>query len=187
MLQNCYHIKCGIILLKSISMMTDSEFNNHLVHLKDQLNRYALRLTANKDDAQDLLQDTFLKAFTHRHQFEESTNLKAWAYTIMKNTFINNYRKSVKQNTTFDNTKDLFFLSRCKDIFDNDPASVYSEKEIRHAINRLDDHLRVPFEMLLAGYSYEEITGNLRIKLGTVKSRLFFARQRLAIKLQDYN
>ncbi len=167
--------------------MSDSEFNNQLILMGEQLNRYALRLTANKDDAKDLLQDTFLKAFTHRHQFEESTNLKAWVHTIMKNTFINNYRKNVRQNTTFDNTVDLVLLNRNKDIFNNDPDSIFSEKEIHQAINRLDDHLRVPFVMCFSGYSYDEVAKSLRIKTGTVRSRLFFARKRLMKMLREKN
>ncbi len=166
--------------------MTTSEFSNQLICLEEKLNRFALRLTANKDDAKDLLQDTFLKALAYREQFEDSTNLKAWTYTIMKNTFINNYRKCSRQNTTFDNTKDLFFLSQNKDTFNVEPDSVYREKEINKIIEHLDDEFKVPFKMHTHGYKYKEIAEILGLKIGTVKSRIFFTRKKLSDVLSDY-
>ncbi len=167
--------------------MTTTEFSNQLIGLEEKLNRFALRLTADKDDAKDLLQDTFLKALAYREQFEDSTNLKAWTYTIMKNTFINNYRKSSRQNTTFDNTKDLFFLSQNKDTFNVEPDSVFQEKEIRRAIDCLEDEFKVPFMMHTQGYKYKEIAQILGLKIGTVKSRIFFTRKKLSDLLRDYN
>ncbi len=167
--------------------MTTSEFSNQLISLEEKLNRFALRLTADKDNAKDLLQDTFLKALAYREQFEDSTNLKAWTYTIMKNTFINNYRKSSRQNTTFDNTKDLFFLSQNKDTFNVEPDSVFREKEINKAIECLDDEFKVPFRMHTQGYKYKEIADILGLKIGTVKSRIFFTRKKLSDILYDYN
>ncbi len=167
--------------------MTDSEFSDQLLLLEEKLNRFALRLTANKDDAKDLLQDTFLKALAYRNQFEESTNLKAWAYTIMKNTFINNYRKTTRQNTTFDNTKDLFFLSTNKDTFNSEPDSTYQEKEINRAIDQLSNEFKVPFRMHTDGYKYKEIADMLGLKIGTVKSRIFFTRKKLIETLREYN
>ena len=82
--------------------MTAIEFNHQLITLEEKLARFALSLTSNKDDAKDLLQETMLKAITYRDQFVQYTNLKAWTYTIMKNTFINNYRRNVRQNTAID-------------------------------------------------------------------------------------
>ena len=84
--------------------MTAVEFNYQLTSLQDNLERFALSLTQNIEDAKDLLQETFLKAISYREKFADHTNLKAWVFTIMKNTFINNYRRSVKTKTTFDNT-----------------------------------------------------------------------------------
>ncbi len=167
--------------------MTTSEFSNQLINLEEKLNRFALRLTADRDDAKDLLQDTFLKALAYREQFEDSTNLKAWTYTIMKNTFINNYRKSSRQNTTFDNTKDLFFLSQNKDTFNVEPDSAFREKEIKRAIDYLEDEFKVPFMMHTQGYKYKEIAQILGLKIGTVKSRIFFTRKKLSDLLHDYN
>ena len=88
------------------------EFNDQLIGLKSNLHRFALSLTADEDDAKDLLQETYLKALSYRDKFIDYSNLKAWTFTIMKNTFINNYRRNVKQNTTFDTTKDLYFINK---------------------------------------------------------------------------
>ncbi len=167
--------------------MTTLEFNHRLVALEVPLRRFALRLTANKDDAKDLLQDTFLKAITYQSHFEQSTNLKAWTYTIMKNTFINNYRKNVRQNTVFDSTKDFHFLSRNLDTFNMEPDSVLGTKEINQAIDELDNEFKVPFRMHTQGYKYKEIAQILGLKIGTVKSRIFFSRKKLAESLDGYN
>ncbi len=166
--------------------MTTLEFNYQLIGLQEMLSRYALKLTANHDDAKDLLQDTFLKALTYQNQFEDSTNLKAWVCTIMKNTFINNYRRMSRQSTTFDNTKDLFFLSQNRDTFNVDPDSALSEKEINGVIGHLDCEFRTPFRMLVEGFKYKEIAEALDLKIGTVKSRIFFSRKKLATLLYGY-
>ncbi len=165
--------------------MKNSEFNNQLIELKEKLMRYAFQLTTDKDDAKDLLQDTFLKALMCRDQFVDSTNLKAWAYTIMKNTFINNYRRHSRQNTTFDNTKDLFFLSQNKDTFNVEPDSVFQEKEINRAIERLDSEFKVPFRMHTEGFKYKEIADILGLKIGTVKSRIHFTRKKLLKTIEN--
>ena len=80
--------------------MTAAEFSNQLLNLEQSLERFAYSLTANREDAKDLLQETFLKALTYKEKFEDNTNLKAWTFTIMKNTFINNYRKNTLNITT---------------------------------------------------------------------------------------
>lgn len=167
--------------------MTTLEFSKQLIYLESTLKRFALKLTANKDDAKDLLQDTFLRALTYHNQFEESSNLKAWTYTIMKNTFINNYRKAIRQNTVFDNTNNFFHLSQNRDVLNPDPDSMLREKEISRTIEHLEDELKVPFKMHTQGYKYKEIAASLDLKIGTVKSRIFFTRKRLMGLLQGYN
>jgi len=166
--------------------MTALEFNHQLIDLETKLARFALSLTTNKEDAKDLLQETMLKALTYKDQFVQYTNLKAWTYTIMKNTFINNYRRSVRQNTTFDNTKDLYLLNQNKDTSNISPDTSYATMEINRVIDNLDDEFRLPFKMHTEGYKYKEIAQKLDLKIGTVKSRIFFTRKKLMDALKDY-
>ena len=167
--------------------MTAIEFNYKLTSLKSNLERFALSLTSNIEDARDLLQETFTKAITYRDKFADNTNLKAWTFTIMKNTFINNYRRNVKANTTFDHTDDLYYLNSKSESSRENPDSNLSAKEIRSAINSLDDDFKVPFLMHTEGYKYKEIAEKLNLKIGTVKSRIFFTRKKLMEILQGYN
>ena len=166
--------------------MTAIEFNYQLTSLSDNLEKFALSLTSNLDDAKDLLQETFLKAISYRDKFSDNTNLKAWTYTIMKNTFINNYRKAVKANTTFDNTKDLYYLNMHKNSGLDNPDISYSTKEIEKKIELLDNEYKIPFRMHVQGFKYKEISEELNLKIGTVKSRIFFARKKLMGSLNDY-
>lgn len=166
--------------------MTASEFSNQLVKMENKLSHFALSLTANKDDGKDLLQDTYLKALTNIEKFQESTNLYAWTHTIMRNTFINNYRKNVRQNTTFDNTKDSSLFNQTKDMFNAEPDSILREKEITSAIDRLDKEFKDPFKMCIQGYKYKEIAEVLGVTIGTIKSRIFFTRKKLGRVLSDY-
>ena len=166
--------------------MTAVEFNYQLTSLQDNLERFALSLTQNIEDAKDLLQETFLKAISYRDKFTDHTNLKAWVFTIMKNTFINNYRRSVKTKTTFDNTDDLYFLNLNKESIDETPEMSLSAREIEKKIDNLEDEYRIPFKMHTAGYKYKEIAEKLDLKIGTVKSRIFFSRQKLMDSLHDF-
>jgi RNA polymerase sigma factor (sigma-70 family) len=167
--------------------MTAMEFNYQLTNLSGNLERFALSLTSNSEDAKDLLQETFAKAITYRDKFEDNTNLKAWTFTIMKNTFINNYRRAVKANTTFDNTDDLYYLNLNKEATFETPDSQYSVKEIQKTIDALDDDFKMPFLMHTQGYKYKEIADTLDLKIGTVKSRIFFTRKKLMEKLKGYD
>ncbi|HOO99874.1 MAG TPA: RNA polymerase sigma factor [Bacteroidales bacterium] len=166
--------------------MTTTEFNNNLVGMKPILQRFAMSLTSDRDDALDLVQDTYLKAITYKDKFADYTNLKAWVFTIMKNTFINNYRRGVKENTIVDGTQDLYYLNKPNDKGYISPESNYSESEIEKAIDSLEDEFRIPFRMHIAGFKYKEIADELGLKIGTVKSRIFFTRQKLMNILKDY-
>lgn len=163
--------------------MTAIEFNYQLTSLSDSLQRFAYSLTTNREDARDLLQETFVKAISYRDKFADDTNLKAWTFTIMKNTFINNYRRLAKANTTFDHSDDLYYLNLSRESNLETPESTLSEKEIQKHINNLEDEFKVPFTMHLQGYKYKEIADNLGLKIGTVKSRIFFTRKRLISSL----
>ncbi len=164
--------------------MTSIEFNLQLMNLEGNLLRFALSLTSNKDDAKDLLQETMLKAITYRSQFVNQVNLRAWAYTIMKNTFINNYRRNIRQSIAMDTNKNLFFLNQSRKV-DVAPDSNYSALEIGKLIECLEDVFKIPFKMHLEGYKYKEISEKLGVKLGTVKSRIFFTRKKLMDSLSD--
>jgi len=167
--------------------MTQVQFNNSLLQLKDKLHYYALSLTANSERAEDLLQETFLKALTYREKFTQNTNFKAWMYTIMKNTFINNYRRNVKTKNTFAGSNNDFHLLISKDKIYPAPDSFYSLKEINNSINALDKEYKVPFTMFVDGYKYKEIAEELNLPLGTVKSRIFFTRKKLEKTLHEYS
>ena len=94
--------------------MTAIEFQHKLLNLESSLERFAYSLTINREDAKDLVQETFLKALIYRDKFVHNDNFKAWTYTIMKNTFINNYRRNARKNTHRDQTKESYFLNHQK-------------------------------------------------------------------------
>ena len=167
--------------------MTQVQFNDALLGLRNKLHYYALSLTSDPERANDLLQETMLKALTYRDKFTENTNFKAWLYTIMKNTFINDYRRNVKtRNTIDDSNNDFHWLFSRDKVF---PAtdSFYSTQEIHKTIDALEDEYRIPFTMFLDGYKYKEIAEELEIPLGTVKSRIFFTRKKLEKSLSEYS
>ena len=165
--------------------MTALEFNHNLLNLESNLSRFALSLTSNREEANDLLQETFLKAITCRNQFINYTNLKAWTFTIMKNTFINNYRRAVRQNTILDTTKNLHFLNQSRKTYNIAPDSNYATLEMNKLIDGLEVDYKIPFKLLLEGFKYKEISEKLGLKLGTVKSRIFFARKKLIESLDE--
>jgi RNA polymerase sigma factor (sigma-70 family) len=167
--------------------MTAHEFNNDLIGMKNNLQRFAMSLTSDRDSALDLVQDTYLKAIIYKDKFVDYTNLKAWVFTIMKNTFINNYRRNAKENTVIDGTQDLYYINLPQDKGFISPDSTYAEAEIEKAIDSLNDEFRIPFRMHLEGYKYKEIADILNLKIGTVKSRIFFTRQKLMLILKDYD
>jgi len=166
--------------------MTQVQFNTTILAMQDKLLFYALSLTSDHEKAQDLLQETFLKALINHDKYTHDTNLKAWVYTIMKNTFINDYRKSEKMKYKFDWANKDFHLSIQNDKSYPSPESSYDSKEIMKSIKALESEYRIPFEMFLDGYKYKEIAEILLIPLGTVKSRIFFARKKLEKTLKDY-
>ncbi|HNS18439.1 MAG TPA: RNA polymerase sigma factor [Bacteroidales bacterium] len=166
--------------------MTQIEFNYKLLGLKENLNYFAILLTSNQEDAKDLVQDTFVKALTHREQFQSGTNLKAWAYTIMKNTFINNYRRNAKANTMVDTTDDLYYLNSSMSSEEESAESRMHVNDILQRIARLEESHRRPFEMHTNGFKYKEIAEALDLSIGTVKSRIFFTRKKLMEDLREF-
>lgn len=166
--------------------MGTADFQSRLMSLQANMLNFAYMLTSNRDDALDLLQDTTLKVLDSRDKYVENTNFKGWVFTIMRNIFINNYRKVVRSATIIDQTEDLYHLNLPQESGLDTPEGSIAAGEITAAINSFSDDYRVPFSMHVAGYKYNEIAEKMNLPLGTVKSRIFFARQRLQKMLKDY-
>ena len=147
---------------------------------------FALMLTANREDAQDLMQDTTLKVLDNQEKFIDNVNFKGWVLTIMRNIFINNYHKIVRTQTVVDQGEDLYNLDITNESGFDSPEGSYQIQEISKAIENLNKDLKIPFSMYVSGYKYNEIAEKLNLPLGTVKSRIFFARQELQKTLKDY-
>jgi len=166
--------------------MTAIEFKNLVEKESRPLRQYAYQLTRNVEDTNDLLQDTMLKAFIYQEKFEDGTNLKGWLYTIMKNTFINNYRRMVKRNTFIDQTDNDFYLDSLSSSVKNAGEQKFMMKDIEAAIEKLPLNLKKPFTMNFKGFKYHEIAEILHIPIGTVKTRIFVARRMLRENLHPY-
>lgn len=166
--------------------MCSKKFESKLMAMQGNLLNFAFILTSNRDDAYDLLQDTTLKALDNEDKYVENVNFKGWVFTIMRNIFINNYRKVVRESTIIDQTEDLYHLNLPQDSGFETPDGAFAAKEINEAINSFADEYRIPFSMHVAGYKYNEIAEEMGLPLGTVKSRIFFARQKLQVMLKDY-
>lgn len=166
--------------------MNSADFQSKLMSLQSNLLNFAFILTSNRDDAYDLLQDTTLKALDNEDKYAENTNFKGWVFTIMRNIFINNYRKVARSATIIDQTEDLYHLNLPQDSGLDTPEGAVAANEITAAINSFADEYRIPFSMHVAGYKYNEIAEKMNLPLGTIKSRIFFARQKLQIMLKDY-
>lgn len=159
--------------------MSNLEFNTQFTQLSSLLQAFAYNLTKNQEDAKDLYQETAYRAMTNRDKFRPGTNFKAWSFTIMKNIFINNYRKKVKANTIMDSTDNLFYLNSGANTIDNSGDSNIMMKELTGMIDGLEESIRIPFLMHYQGFKYQEIADYFDLPLGTVKSRIFFARKEL--------
>jgi RNA polymerase sigma-70 factor (ECF subfamily) len=159
--------------------MSTVEFYNKIDIVTGPLNSFAYNLTKSTEDAQDLFQETAFRALSNKEKFRPGTNFKAWMFTIMKNIFINNYRKKVKANTIIDSTENMFYLNSGKTAIHNLASSNMLMDELMGMIDSLDDTIKVPFMMHYEGFKYQEIADELDLPLGTVKSRIFFARKAL--------
>ncbi|MBO4943535.1 MAG: sigma-70 family RNA polymerase sigma factor [Muribaculaceae bacterium] len=166
--------------------MANVKFQSNLMNLQANLLNFAYMLTSNRDDAYDLLQDTTLKALDNEEKYSEGTNFKGWVFTIMRNIFINNYRRSVRTATVVDTTDNLYHLNLSQDSGIDSPEDSYTASEITDAINEFSDEYRIPFSMHVAGYKYSEIADHMGLPLGTIKSRIFMARKRLQERFSDY-
>ena len=167
-------------------MKTNETFKQRVLGLQSNLLSFAYQLTTDKEQARDLLQDTTLKALDNEEKYVDNVNFKGWIFTIMRNIFINNYRQTVRKATVIDQTEDLYHLNISQDSGISSPEGSYAVKEINQALDAFTDDYRIPFNMYVAGYKYNEIADKMGLPLGTVKSRIFFARKRLREQLQDF-
>jgi RNA polymerase sigma-70 factor (ECF subfamily) len=166
--------------------MTTVEFSKLIHQESGTLKNYALMLTRNVEDANDLVQETMLKAFSYRNKFLTGTNLKGWLYTIMKNSFINNYRRMVRRNTFIDTTDNNFLMDVPGNLTENLGESSFVKADIDAAINELPEDLKTTFSLNIDGYKYHEIAEQLDIPIGTVKTRIFVAKRKLRKRLHTY-
>lgn len=166
--------------------MSAVDFNRMLLDNADFLKPFAITLTRDQETAKDLLQETMCRALTNQEKYHVGTNIKAWLYTIMRNIFINNYRRKVKRNTIFDNSANDFLLNSNQLATANAAESNLRMKEIHNAIHSLPDIFRNPFLLYYDGFKYHEIAQMLDEPLGTIKSRIHFARKLLKNQIARY-
>ena len=166
--------------------MRTANFAQDLLSVQTELLNFAYKLTADREEANDLLQETSLKALDNEDKYTAETNFKGWIYTIMRNIFINNYRKALRDQTYVDQTDNQFYLNQNIDIEGDSTEGSYDLKEMRRIVNALPKEYRIPFSMYVSGFKYREIADKLGLPLGTVKSRMYFTRQKLQEELKDF-
>ena len=158
--------------------MSTIEFNTYFDQLQTGLFPSAYRLTRNYEDARDLIQETALRAFNNKEKFEIGTNFRAWVTTIMRNTFINFYRKK-KNRATSSEPSDSYVFVNNDHVEDNKANSNMMMQELNGLINELSETYRKPFVLYFEGWKYEEIAQMMDLPIGTVKSRIHSARTNL--------
>ena len=166
--------------------MSTVEFNKMLVNNAEFLKPFAITLTKDTEAAKDLFQETLYRALANRDKYSVGTNIKAWLYTIMRNIFINNYRRKVKQHTIFDSTPNEFLLNQNQVVAANGAESNLRLKDIEQAVHNLPQIFRNPFLLYFDGFKYHEIADMLGEPLGTIKSRIHFARKLLKTQIHRY-
>lgn len=166
--------------------MSAIEFNQLLVNNAEFLKPFAITLTRDTETAKDLFQETLYRALANKDKYNVGTNIKAWLYTIMRNIFINNYRRKVKQATILDSTPNEFLINLNQAVVNNSAESSLRIKDIQDAIHHLPEIFRNPFLLYFDGFKYHEIADMLSEPLGTIKSRIHFARKLLKEQIQRY-
>ncbi|MFY7899593.1 MAG: RNA polymerase sigma factor [Chitinophagaceae bacterium] len=166
--------------------MSTAEFNKMLLNNTEFLKPFAITLTRDQELAKDLFQETLFRALANREKYNTGTNIKAWLYTIMRNIFINNYRRKAKQNTIFDSTPNDFLLNVNQGAVANEAIATINMKEVQEAIHNLPEIFKNPFLLYFDGYKYHEIADMLKEPLGTIKSRIHFARKLLKTQIDRH-
>ncbi|UPT67201.1 MAG: RNA polymerase sigma factor [Sphingobacteriales bacterium JAD_PAG50586_3] len=163
--------------------MSTVEFTTQMMSFQEQMRKFAFKLTSDYDEAQDLMQETYIKAIKYKDSFTDSTNLKAWLLTIMKNTFINVYRKNLRKGQVFDAHVTTASDRLHQKASNNATETRLYEQDLRKLISALPTEYRTPFEMYVEGYKYKEIGEHMNLPIGTIKSRIHIARQELMTKI----
>ena len=166
--------------------MNKIEFNTLVIQHSDSLKLYARNFTKDHDDANDLVQETMLKAITYFKNFRDGTNLKGWLYTIMKNTFINNYRRITKSNSFITKEEEISPTNLVVSASNNLGENKFMMEDINTALTNLSEDYYTPFTMYFEGYKYHEISDHLNIPIGTVKTRIHVARKAMKKTLSAY-
>jgi len=167
--------------------MKNMAFSLQMNEHKSALENFAFSFTKNINDADDLVQDTYLKAIRYANLYTEGTNLRAWLYTIMRNTFINDYRSTIRHRKVVETHEDLLSLHLVKSASSNKAESSLIAEDINKALKNLPAVYRTPFIKYFEGFKYHEIADELNIPIGTVKTRIFNARKLLKSTLKMYN
>ncbi len=166
--------------------MIKAGFKESLMELQTKMLSFAYTLTSNRDDAYDLMQDTTLKALTNEKKYAKNVNFKGWVFTIMRNIFINGYRRKARSGVVYEITDAPARIDLVQDSSGETPECIYYVNEITQAVNSFPEEYRRPFAMHIAGYKYSEIAENMGLPLGTVKSRIYVARRQLQEQFSDY-
>lgn len=170
-----------------------AEFEKEAVPHMDAVYNFALRLTGDEDDADDLVQETYMKAFRFFDKFESGTNCKAWLFRILKNSFINDYRKQTKvpNKVDYEDVQNFYENIKSDEVesrhYELDAFSNLLDDDVSKAITELPDDFRTVVILNdIEGFTYEEIADFVDIPVGTVRSRLHRARKMLYVQLFDY-
>lgn len=166
--------------------MATFEFNQVLLSNAEFLKPFAVTLTRDTEAAKDLFQETLYRALANKDKYKVGTNVKAWLYTIMRNIFINGYRRRAKQNTIFDTTPNEFLINSAQVSTVNSALSILNLKEVQKAISALPGIFKAPFLLYFDGFKYHEIADILSEPLGTIKSRIHFARKLLKEQVERF-
>jgi len=166
--------------------MNNAQFTQMIESHRQMLDAFAMKFTGDQDDAKDLIQDTMVKALRFSRKFVEGTNVKGWLYTIMRNTFINDYRKNNKKLSLITQQDEISSANLLHSATPNDGDSTFAMRDIKFALSKLPESLSKPFIRYFEGYRYYEIAEEINLPLGTVKTHIFEARKRHKKQLKMY-
>lgn len=166
--------------------MENLTLNTEICKHQNCLEAFALKFTGNTEDAGDLVQDTVIKAIRYHAMYKEGTNLRGWLYTIMRNTFINDYRRGSRRRAVIETSEDLSSFQLYHSADGNLGENKFVREDINKALEKLQPEYSIPFLKYFEGFKYHEIAEELQIPIGTVKTRIHMARQVLKAQLKMY-